>query len=74
MFRLRNKKNNFLVFTLIWRRGKYRILGECVLISSSQGKASRTLAEMQGLPNHSTCFLLAKAGKPDIKRREPGIL
>ena len=41
-----------------------RILGECLLISSLPGKASRAHVESLG-------FL---PGKLDIKRREPGIL
>ena len=44
-------------------------LGECLLISSLPGKASRTLtlAESRG-------FLEAEHGKLDIKRHEPRIL
>ena len=50
------------------------ILGEIILISSLPGKASRRLVELQDLPGDSTCFLIAKPGKLDIKRCEPGIL
>ena len=42
---------------------KYRILGECLLISSLPGK-----------PRDSTCILKAEPGKLDVKRCEPGIL
>ena len=51
-----------------------RILGECLLISSLPDKASRKLVELQGLPSDSSCFLIAKPGKLDIKRCKPGIL
>ena len=44
---------------------KYRILGECLLISSLPGKALRT---------HVDIARLTEPGKLDIKRREPGIL
>ena len=40
----------------------YRILGECLLISSLPGKALRTFVD------------IARPGKLDIKRREPGIV
>ena len=50
------------------------ILGEIILISSLPGKASRRLVELQDLPGDSTCFLIAKPGKLDIKRCKPGIL
>ena len=53
---------------------KWRIQGECLLISSLPGKASRMLVESLGLSSDSTCFLEAEPGKLDIKRREPGIL
>ena len=46
----------------------HRILAESILISR------RTLVELQGLPNDSTCFLIAEPGKLDIKRCKPGIL
>ena len=44
------------------------------MISSLPGKALRTLVESRGLPRGSTSFLTALPGKPEIKRREPGIL
>ena len=50
----------------------WRILGECLLISSLPGKASRTLVDIASLPSDSTYVLEAKPGKHDIKRREPG--
>ena len=53
---------------------KYRILNECLLISSLPGKASRKLGESRGLLSDSTCILEAEPGKLDIKRGEPGIL
>ena len=55
---------------------RYRILevGECLLISSLPGKASRMLVESQGLPRDLTCVLEAELSKLDITRREPGIL
>ena len=49
-------------------------LGECLLISSLPGKASRTLVDIARLASDSTCPLEAELGKLDIKRREPGIL
>ena len=49
----------------------WRILGECLLISSLPGKALRTHVDIARL---ATCVLNAKPGKLDIKRREPGIL
>ena len=52
----------------------YRILGECLLISSLPCKALRRLVESRGLPRDSTCILEALPGKLDIKRHEPGIL
>ena len=42
-----------------------RISGECLLMSSIPGKASRTLVELRGF---------SMPGKLDIKRREPGML
>ena len=53
---------------------EYRILGDCLLISSLPGKALRSLVESRGLRSDSTCVLKAKPGKLDIKRSEPGIL
>ena len=50
----------------------WRILGECLLISSLQGKALR--AHTARLLSDSTCILKAEPGKLDIKKREPGIL
>ena len=47
------------------------ILGECLLISSLPGKASRNPNEG---PLDSTCLLEAESGKLDINRRGPGIL
>ena len=51
-----------------------RILGECLLISSLPGKASRTLVESRGLVGNSTCILKTEPGKLDIKIGDPGIL
>ena len=53
---------------------KYKIPGECLLISSLPGKASRTLVESRGLPSDSTCVLEAEPGKLDIKLCELGFL
>ena len=52
----------------------FTLLGKCLLLSSLQGTASRTLVELRGLQRDSTCILDAEPGKLDIKRREPGIL
>ena len=49
----------------------WRILGECLLISSLPGKALRTLVDIARLPSNSTSILKAEPGKLDIKRREP---
>ena len=43
-------------------------------MSSSSGKALRTLVDIASLPSNSTCALKAEPGKLYIKRREPGIL
>ena len=51
-----------------------RILGECLLISSLPGKASRTLVDIARLAEGLKCILEAEPGKLDIKRCEPGIL
>ena len=51
-----------------------RILGMCLYISSLPDKASRTLVGSRGMSSDSTCVLEAEPGKPDIKRRKPGIL
>ena len=54
---------------------KYRILGECLLISSLPGEASRTLVDIARLAEgDSPCVLKAESGKLDMERREPGIL
>ena len=45
----------------------YRILGECLLISSLPGKALRTFVDL-------TCVLKAEPRKLEIKRRKPGFL
>ena len=47
-----------------------RILGEWLLISSSPGKALRTLVDISSKPRD----VHAEPGIHDIKRREPGIL
>ena len=59
---------------LNWSIYREQTLGESLLISSLPGKASRMLVELHGLPSDSTCFLIAKPGKLDIKRCKPGIL
>ena len=53
-------------------RGIYRekIQGECLLISSLSGKASRKLAESRGFIERFNVRSLAET----VKRREPGIL
>ena len=53
---------------------KYRILDECLLISSLPGKALKCLLTVRGLLSDSTSVLKAEPGKLDIKRREPVIL
>ena len=49
-----------------------RILGECLLISSLPGKASRTLDDIARLA--SICVLKAESGTLDTKIHEPGNL
>ena len=49
-------------------------IGECILILSLPGKASRTLVESRGLSSDSTSVLEAEPGKLGIKIREPIIL
>ena len=51
-----------------------RILGECLLISSLQGKALRTLVDIARLAERFNMRSQSQAGKLYIKRREPGIL
>ena len=61
--------NNYGINDHIWR-----ILGECLLISSLPGKALRMLVESRGLPSDSTSVLKALPGKLHIERLNPGIL
>ena len=49
-------------------------LGECLLISSLPGKASRTLVDIARLAEQINSLLKAKPGKLDIERLEPGII
>ena len=60
---------SFQFFTRAKVSSIYRILGECLLISSLPGKAKRMLVESRGLPSDSTAF-----SKSSLERREPGIL
>ena len=53
---------------------KYRILGECLLISSLPGEARDRLLTSRGLLSDLTCVLETEPGKLEIKRCEPGIL
>ena len=47
---------------------KWRLLDECLLLSSFKGKGSRTRVELRGLPSGSTCVLEAEPGKLDIRK------
>ena len=53
---------------------KYRILGECLLISSLPGKTLKTLVELRGLPSDLICVLKVEPGKLDIKRPKHAVL
>ena len=55
---------------MIDETGKYRILGECLLIARVPDKTLRTLVESRDLLSGLTCILEAKPGT----RRESGIL
>ena len=54
------------------------MLGECLLISSLPGNASRMLVDIARLaerkPHDSTCIINAEPGKLNIKRCEPVII
>ena len=50
------------------------ILGECLLISSLQGRALRTLVDIARLAERFNMRLKAEPGKLVIKRQELGIL
>ena len=52
----------------------WRILGECLLISSLPGKALRMLVDITRLDKRSTCVLKAQPGKLVIKRRKTSVL
>ena len=61
---------------IIWSTSsdKQRTLGECILISTLQGKALIMLVELRGLHRDLTCVLEAEPGKLVIKGCEPGII
>ena len=50
------------------------MLGECLLLSSLPGKASRTLGDIVRLAEQFNMLSQAEPGKFDIKRCKPGIL
>ena len=55
-------------------RLKYRILGECLLISSLPGKALRTHVDIARLAKRFNMRSQSRPDKLDIKRPKPGIV
>ena len=72
------KSDNYVIMACLKSEtmGKliYRIPGECLLISSLPGSASRTRVELLCKPRDSTSILKALLAKLDIKRHSPSIL
>ena len=57
-----------MLFDTAWLADIYRILRECLLLSSLPGKTLRTPVALRCLPSDSTSVPKAEPGKLDIKR------